>query len=117
MRWKVKVHQDMIKSKDVEFPCHWLNLHVVPLCLPHTVSSTWREELSVNSAGWTDISMKISDQMSGGMEGTKWNTIPTHHRTPPKHQHWAQGTQGTNSTVIRFLSLYRFHSVMTRTGS
>lgn len=59
------------------------------------VSSTWREEPSVNGGGWTDMPLKISGQI-GGMEGTKWSNIhtATHYRAPPKRQSWAQETQG-----------------------
>lgn len=58
------------------------------------VSSSWREEPSVNGGGWTDLSMKIPGQM-GAMEGTKWSTIPTatHYRTQPEPQPWAQESQ------------------------
>ncbi|XP_041664691.1 metadherin a isoform X2 [Cheilinus undulatus] len=57
------------------------------------VSSTWREEPSVNGGGWSDISL-IPGQM-GAMEGSKWSAIPaaTHFTAPPKHQSWAQETQ------------------------
>ncbi|XP_023134550.2 metadherin a isoform X1 [Amphiprion ocellaris] len=58
------------------------------------LSSSWREEPSVNGGGWTDLSMKIPGQM-GAMEGTKWSTIPTatHYRTQPEPQPWAQESQ------------------------
>ncbi|XP_076610422.1 metadherin a isoform X1 [Chaetodon auriga] len=58
------------------------------------VSSSWREEPSVNGGGWTDMSMKIPGQM-GVMEGTKWSAIHTaaHYRAPPKRQSWAKETQ------------------------
>ncbi|CAJ1083443.1 metadherin a isoform X1 [Xyrichtys novacula] len=58
-----------------------------------SVSSSWREETSVNGGGWTDISM-IPGQM-GAMEGNKWSTIPAtaHYRAPPKRESWAQDAQ------------------------
>ncbi|XP_034400710.1 metadherin a isoform X2 [Cyclopterus lumpus] len=58
------------------------------------VSSSWREEPSVNGGGWTDMSLKTPCQM-GAMEGTKWSAIPTatHYRAPPKPQSWGQETQ------------------------
>lgn len=58
------------------------------------VSSSWREEPSVNGGGWTDMSLKSPLQM-GAMEGTKWSAIPTatHYRAPPKPQSWGQETQ------------------------
>lgn len=60
------------------------------------VSSSWREEPSVNGGGWTHVNMsvKIPRQM-GAMEGTKWSAIPTstHYRAPPKPQSWGQETQ------------------------
>ncbi|XP_044026614.1 metadherin a isoform X2 [Siniperca chuatsi] len=54
------------------------------------VSSSSREEPSVNGGGWTDMSLKIPCQM-----GTKWSDITTapHYRAPPKRQTWAQDTQ------------------------
>ncbi|XP_008299232.1 metadherin a isoform X2 [Stegastes partitus] len=58
------------------------------------LSSSWREEPSVNGGGWTDLSMKIPGQM-GSMEGAKWSTIPTasHYRTQPEPQPWVQESQ------------------------
>ncbi|XP_054461413.1 metadherin a isoform X2 [Anoplopoma fimbria] len=58
------------------------------------VSSSWREEPSVNGGGWTDTSLKIPRPMAV-MEGTKWSSIPTatHYRAPPKTQSWGQETQ------------------------
>uniref|UniRef100_A0A8C4HRX5 Metadherin a n=1 Tax=Dicentrarchus labrax TaxID=13489 RepID=A0A8C4HRX5_DICLA len=55
------------------------------------VSTSWKEEPSVNGGGLTDISMKIPGKM-GLMEGTKWSTS-THYRAPPKRQSWAQEPQ------------------------
>ncbi|KAF7668379.1 hypothetical protein LDENG_00017780 [Lucifuga dentata] len=64
------------------------------------VSSSWREEPSVNGGGWTDMSLKISSQM-GTMEGSKWTAMPTapHYRAKPEPQSWAQETQATWSTT------------------
>ncbi|KAE8281864.1 Protein LYRIC Lysine-rich CEACAM1 co-isolated protein Metadherin Metastasis adhesion protein [Larimichthys crocea] len=58
------------------------------------VTSSWREEPSVNGGGWADISVKIPGQM-GSVEGPKWSAISTasHYRAPPKRQSWAQDTQ------------------------
>ncbi|XP_040910034.1 metadherin a isoform X2 [Toxotes jaculatrix] len=58
------------------------------------VSSSWREEPSVNGVGWTDISLKHPGQM-GAVEGTKWSNITTapHYRAPTEPQRWAQETQ------------------------
>lgn len=93
-------------------------------CHSPPVSSSRREEPSVNGGGWTDISMKIPGQI-GGMEGTKWSTIHTaaHYRAPPKRQSWAQEKQGTTSTLyldihcdqswphtISFVSIQLFHT-------
>lgn len=66
-----------------------------------SVSSSWREEPSVNGGGWTDMSMKMPGQM-GAMEGTKWSAIhtATHYRAPPKRQSWGQETQGTIRTCV-----------------
>ncbi|XP_074543049.1 metadherin a [Halichoeres trimaculatus] len=63
------------------------------------VSSSWREETSVNGGGWTDISL-IPGQISA-MEGTKWSAIPetAHYRAPPKRQSWAQETQAAWSGI------------------
>ena len=57
-----------------------------------SVSSTWREEPSVNGGGWTDISMKIPVPS----EGTRWSNVhtATHYRPPPKRQSWAPEQQG-----------------------
>lgn len=65
-----------------------------------TVSSSWREEPSVNGGGWTDLSLKIPGQM-GAMEGTKWSSIPTatHYRTQPERQKWAQESQAAWSGI------------------
>ncbi|XP_071355783.1 metadherin a isoform X2 [Trachinotus anak] len=59
-----------------------------------SVSSSWREEPSVNGVGWTDISMKLPGQM-GAMEGTKWSNLPTapHYRVPAEPQRWTQEAQ------------------------
>ncbi|XP_030268046.1 metadherin a isoform X3 [Sparus aurata] len=56
-----------------------------------TVSSTWREEPSVNGGGWTDIPMKIPVPT----EGTRWSNVHTaaHYRPPPKRQSWAPEQQ------------------------
>ncbi|XP_032390897.1 metadherin a [Etheostoma spectabile] len=60
------------------------------------VSSSWREEPSVNAGDWTHVNMsvKIPAQV-GAMDGTKWSTIPTtaHYRAQPKPQSWRQETQ------------------------
>ncbi|XP_068584547.1 metadherin a isoform X2 [Cebidichthys violaceus] len=58
------------------------------------VSSSWREEPSVNGGGWTDVSRQM-----GSMEGTKWSAAPTatHYRAPPKPQSWGQETQAWSS--------------------
>uniref|UniRef100_A0A3Q3XKS4 Uncharacterized protein n=1 Tax=Mola mola TaxID=94237 RepID=A0A3Q3XKS4_MOLML len=67
---------------------------VPPLSVP-SVSSSRRDEPSVNGGGWTDISMKMR-----GMGAPKWDAIhtATHYRAPPKHQSWTQETQGTPTT-------------------
>ncbi|XP_071378206.1 metadherin a isoform X1 [Centroberyx affinis] len=64
------------------------------------VSSSWREEPSVNGRGWADISMKIPGQM-GTMEGDKWSAIPTapRHRAQPERRSWGQETQATWSGI------------------
>lgn len=56
------------------------------------VSSSRREEPSVNGGGWTDMSLKIPRQT---MEGAKWSAISTatHYRAPPKPQSRGQETQ------------------------
>nr|XP_046274661.1 metadherin a isoform X2 [Scatophagus argus] len=58
------------------------------------VSSSWREEPSVNGGGWTDISMKTPEQMAV-VEGTKWSAIhmARPYRATHKPQSWAQETQ------------------------
>ncbi|XP_018553528.1 metadherin a isoform X3 [Lates calcarifer] len=58
------------------------------------VSTSWREEPSVNGVGWTDIALKLPGQM-GAMEGTKWSNMPSapHYRAPAEPKHWAQETQ------------------------
>lgn len=58
------------------------------------VSSSWRQEPSVNGGGWNDIPLKITGQM-GTMEGNKWSAISaaTHYRTQPEPQPWAQESQ------------------------
>ncbi|XP_070778342.1 metadherin a [Enoplosus armatus] len=55
------------------------------------VSSSWREEPSVNGGAWS----------MGTMEGTKWSAITTatHHRAPPKRQSWAQETPAAWSGI------------------
>lgn len=66
-------------------------------CLPvPSVSSSWRQEPSVNGGGWNDMSLKIPGQMST-MEGNKWSAISaaTHYRAQPEPQPWAQESQGT----------------------
>lgn len=66
-----------------------------------SVTSSWREEPSVNGGGWADISVKIPGQM-GSVEGPKWSAISTasHYRAPPKRQSWAQDTQGSISVWV-----------------
>nr|XP_019957588.1 PREDICTED: protein LYRIC isoform X2 [Paralichthys olivaceus] len=61
---------------------------------PGKVSSSWREEPSVNGVGWTDSSLKIQGQM-GAMDGTKWRNVPTapHYRGPAEPQRWTQEAQ------------------------
>ncbi|KAK9526797.1 hypothetical protein VZT92_015478 [Zoarces viviparus] len=60
------------------------------------VSSSRREEPSVNGGGWTDASRQM-----GAMEGTKWSAVPTatHYRAPPKPQSWGQETQAAWSGI------------------
>ncbi|XP_073319101.1 metadherin a isoform X2 [Pagrus major] len=48
-----------------------------------TVSSTWREEPSVNGGGWTDV------KLPGQIEVPKWRA----HRALPKRQSWASEPQ------------------------
>ncbi|XP_029920024.1 metadherin a [Myripristis murdjan] len=64
------------------------------------VSSSWREEPSVNGGGWADLSLKISGQI-GAMEGDKWSTISTapRHRAQPDTQSWCQKTQASWSGI------------------
>ncbi|KAK1880730.1 Protein LYRIC [Dissostichus eleginoides] len=54
------------------------------------VTSSRREEPSVNGGGWTDMSVKIPR-----MDGPKWSaaTTATQYRAPPKPQSWGQETQ------------------------
>ncbi|XP_037649969.1 metadherin a isoform X2 [Sebastes umbrosus] len=58
------------------------------------VSSSWKEEPSVNGGGWTDMSLK-SPRQTGAMEGTNWSAISTAkpYRATPKPQSWRQETQ------------------------
>ncbi|XP_034056795.1 metadherin a isoform X2 [Gymnodraco acuticeps] len=62
------------------------------------VTSSRREEPSVNGGGWTDMSVKIPRQM-GAMDGPKWiaTTTATQYRAPPKPQSWGQETQAWSS--------------------
>ncbi|KAI4818103.1 hypothetical protein KUCAC02_011466 [Chaenocephalus aceratus] len=62
------------------------------------VTSSRREEPSVNGGGWTDMSVKIPRQM-GAMDGPKWSatTTATQYRAPPKPQSWGQETQAWSS--------------------
>ncbi|XP_041867330.1 metadherin a isoform X2 [Melanotaenia boesemani] len=62
------------------------------------VSSTWRQEPSVNGGGWSDMSLKIPGEMAS-MEGAKWSTISTatHYRPKPESQPWVQDSQAWNS--------------------
>ncbi|KAF3833923.1 hypothetical protein F7725_025127 [Dissostichus mawsoni] len=55
-----------------------------------SVTSSRREEPSVNGGGWTDMSVKIPR-----MDGPKWSaaTTATQYRAPPKPQSWGQETQ------------------------
>ncbi|XP_068431502.1 metadherin a isoform X3 [Clinocottus analis] len=64
------------------------------------VSSSWREEPSVNGGGWTDMSLKSPRQM-GSIEGTKWSATPTvtHYKASPKPQSWGQETQAAWSGI------------------
>ncbi|XP_023268055.1 protein LYRIC-like isoform X1 [Seriola lalandi dorsalis] len=64
------------------------------------VSSSWREEPSVNGVGWTDISRKLSGQR-GAMEGTKWSNVSTapHYRVAAEPQRWTQETQAAWSGI------------------
>lgn len=53
--------------------------------------SSWSEESMKNSAGWTDISLKMSTQM-GSVDGPKWSGIPA-------AQPWTQETQAAWSGI------------------
>uniref|UniRef100_A0A8C6WF24 LYRIC protein n=1 Tax=Neogobius melanostomus TaxID=47308 RepID=A0A8C6WF24_9GOBI len=52
----------------------------------------WSEEALKSSAGWTDVSLKMSTQM-GSVDGPKWSGIPA---TQP----WAQETQGDDDNLL-----------------
>ncbi|XP_068189832.1 metadherin a isoform X2 [Antennarius striatus] len=64
------------------------------------LSSSWKEEPSVNGGGWTNVSMKIPGQM-GATEGAKWSSVhtATHFRAGPKRQSWAKETQAAWSGI------------------
>ncbi|XP_034455574.1 metadherin a isoform X1 [Hippoglossus hippoglossus] len=64
------------------------------------VSSSRREEPSVNGVGWTDSSLKIQGQMSA-MDGTKWRNVPSapHYRGPAEPQRWTQEAQAAWSGI------------------
>ncbi|XP_053302194.1 metadherin a isoform X1 [Pleuronectes platessa] len=64
------------------------------------VSSSWREEPSVNGVGWTDSSLKIQSQM-GAMDGAKWRNVPSapHYRGPAEPQRWTQEAQAAWSGI------------------
>ncbi|KAG7235583.1 hypothetical protein INR49_002507, partial [Caranx melampygus] len=64
------------------------------------VSSSWREEPSVNGVSWPDISMKLPGQMAA-VEGTKWSNMSTasRYRLAAEPQHWTQETQDGMAAV------------------
>ncbi|XP_068603333.1 metadherin a [Brachionichthys hirsutus] len=63
------------------------------------LSSSWKDEPSVNGGGWTNAPLKVPGQVEA-KEGTKWSSIhtATHYRTPPKRQSWVPDAQGTSSS-------------------
>ncbi|XP_071225193.1 metadherin a isoform X1 [Salvelinus alpinus] len=62
------------------------------------VSTSWREEPSVNGGGWPDISMKLPTHICPS-DGEKWPAIPKGPRHLNSEPTWRQGTEGSWSGV------------------
>lgn len=62
------------------------------------VSTSWREEPSVNGGGWPDISMKLPTHICSS-DGEKWPAIPKGPRHLNSEPTWRQDTEGSWSGV------------------
>uniref|UniRef100_A0AAZ3P5G6 Metadherin a n=1 Tax=Oncorhynchus tshawytscha TaxID=74940 RepID=A0AAZ3P5G6_ONCTS len=68
------------------------------------VSTSWREEPSVNGGGWPDISMKLPTHICSS-DGEKWPAIPKGPRHLKSEPTWRQDTEGNRERAVKFYTI------------